>query len=70
MIRVIAVTPAMNFLQRKRAVLPAQVPRDDAVQNLQRSVFSLPHRNSPLRPDLGCDADRLHQHYRGKLILD
>jgi len=70
MIRVIAVTPAIELLTKKsRAVLPAQVPRDDAVENLQRSALFVAAIEAR-RYDLIWDAmqDRLHQHYRQKLI--
>ncbi|MGA8144193.1 MAG: homoserine kinase [Candidatus Acidiferrales bacterium] len=70
MIRVVAVTPALELPTKKsRAVLPASVLRDDAVLNLQRSalfVAAIEER----RYDLIWDAmqDRLHQRYRQKLI--
>jgi homoserine kinase len=70
MIRVIAVTPAIELPTKKsRAVLPAQVPRDDAVRNLQRSALFIAAIETR-RYDLVWDAmqDRLHQHYRQKLI--
>lgn len=70
MIRVIAVTPAIGLPTKKsRAVLPAQVPRDDAVENLQRSALFVAAIEAR-RYDLIWDAmqDRLHQHYRQKLI--
>ena len=70
MIRVIAVTPAMELPTKKsRAALPAQVPRDDAVENLQRSALFIAAIEAR-RYDLIWDAmqDRLHQHYRQKLI--
>jgi len=70
MIRVIAVTPAIELPTKKsRAVLPAQVPRDDAVENLQRSALFVAAIEAR-RYDLIWDAmqDRLHQHYRQKLI--
>ena len=70
MIRVIAVTPAMGLPTKKsRAVLPAQVPREDAVQNLQRSALFIAAIEIR-RYDLIWDAmhDRLHQRYREKLI--
>jgi homoserine kinase len=70
MIRVIAVTPAIGLATKKsRAVLPAQVPRDDAVRNLQRSALFIAAIETR-RYDLIWDAmqDRLHQTYRQKLI--
>jgi homoserine kinase len=70
MIRVIAVTPAIELPTKKsRAVLPAQVPRDDAVENLQRSALFVAAIEAR-RYDLIWDAmqDRLHQQYRQKLI--
>jgi len=70
MIRVIAVTPAIELPTKKsRAVLPAQVPRDDAVKNLQRSALFVAAIEAR-RYDLIWDAmqDRLHQPYRQKLI--
>jgi homoserine kinase len=70
MIRVIAVTPAIELPTKKsRAALPAQVPRDDAVENLQRSALFIAAIEAH-RYDLIWDAmqDRLHQHYRQKLI--
>jgi len=70
MIRVIAVTPAIELPTKKsRAVLPALVPRDDAVENLQRSALFVAAIEAR-RYDLIWDAmqDRLHQHYRQKLI--
>ena len=70
MIRVIAVTPAIELPTKKsRAVLPAQVPRDDAVENLQRSALFIAAIEAR-RYDLIWDAmqDRLHQPYRLKLI--
>jgi homoserine kinase len=70
MIRVIAVTPSMELPTRKlRAVLPAQVPRQDAVQNLQRSALFIAAIETR-RYDLIWNAmqDRLHQSYRQKLI--
>jgi len=70
MIRVIAVTPAIELLTKKsRAVLPAQVPREDAVENLQRSALFVAAIEAR-RYDLIWDAmqDRLHQSYRQKLI--
>jgi homoserine kinase len=70
MIRVIAVTPAMELPTKKsRAALPAQVHRDDAVENLQRSALFIAAIEAR-RYDLIWDAmqDRLHQHYRQKLI--
>src|SRR6202030_1682908 len=70
MIRVIAVTPAIELPTKKsRAVLPAQVPRDDAVENLQRSALFVAAIEAR-RYDLIWDAmqDRLHQPYRQKLI--
>jgi homoserine kinase len=70
MIRVIAVTPSIELPTKKsRAVLPAQVPRQDAVQNLQRSALFIAAIETR-RYDLIWDAmqDRLHQHYRQKLI--
>jgi homoserine kinase len=70
MIRVIAVTPAIELPTKKsRAVLPAQVSRDDAVKNLQRSALFIAAIEAR-RYDLIWDAmqDRLHQHYRQKLI--
>jgi homoserine kinase len=70
MIRAIAVTPAMELPTKKsRAVLPAQVPRDDAVRNLQRSALFIAAIETR-RYDLIWDAmqDRLHQQYRQKLI--
>jgi homoserine kinase len=70
MIRVIAVTPAIELPTKKsRAALPAQVPRDDAVENLQRSALFIAAIEAR-RYDLIWDAmqDRLHQHYRQKLI--
>ncbi len=70
MIRVIAVTPAIELPTKKsRAVLPAQVPREDAVENLQRSALFIAAIEAR-RYDLIWDAmqDRLHQHYRQKLI--
>ena len=70
MIRVIAVTPAIELPTKKsRAVLPAQVPRGDAVENLQRSALFVAAIEAR-RYDLIWDAmqDRLHQHYRQKLI--
>src|SRR4029077_19167914 len=69
MIRVIAVTPAIELPTKKsRAVLPAQVPRDDAVENLHRSALFVAAIEAR-RYDLIWDAmqDRLHQHYRQKL---
>jgi homoserine kinase len=70
MIRVIAVTPAIELPTKKsRAVLPARVPLGDAVQNLQRSALFIAAIEAR-RYDLIWDAtqDRLHQHYRQKLI--
>jgi len=70
MIRVIAVTPAIELPTKKsRAVLLAQVPRDDAVENLQRSALFVAAIEAR-RYDLIWDAmqDRLHQSYRLKLI--
>jgi len=70
MIRVIAVTPAIELPTKKsRAVLPAQVPRDDAAENLQRSALFVAAIEAR-RYDLIWDAmqDRLHQPYRQKLI--
>jgi homoserine kinase len=70
MIRVIAVTPAIELPTKKsRAVLPAQVTRDDAVENLQRSALFIAAIEAR-RYDLIWDAmqDRLHQPYRLKLI--
>jgi homoserine kinase len=70
MIRVIAVTPAIELPTKKsRAVLPAQVPLGDAVQNLQRSALFIAAIEAR-RYDLIWDAmqDRLHQHYRQRLI--
>ena len=70
MIRVIAVTPAIELPTKKsRAVLPALVPRDDAVENLQRSALFVAAIEAR-RYDLIWDAmqDRLHQPYRQKLI--
>jgi homoserine kinase len=70
MIRVIAVTPAIELPTKKsRAVLPAQVPRDDAVENLQRSALFVAAIEAR-RYDLIWNAmqDRLHQRYRQKLI--
>ncbi len=70
MIRVIAVTPSLELPTKKsRAVLPVQVPRQDAVQNLQRSALFIAAIETR-RYDLIWDAmqDRLHQHYRQKLI--
>jgi homoserine kinase len=70
MIRVSAVTPAIELPTKKsRAALPAQVPRDDAVENLQRSALFIAAIEAH-RYDLIWDAmqDRLHQHYRQKLI--
>jgi homoserine kinase len=70
MIRVIAVTPAIELPTKKsRAVLPPQVPRDDAVENLQRSALFVAAIEAR-RYDLIWDAmqDRLHQPYRQKLI--
>jgi homoserine kinase len=70
MIRVIAVTPAIELPTKKsRAVLLAQVPRDDAVENLQRSALFVAAIEAR-RYDLIWDAmqDRLHQSYRQKLI--
>jgi homoserine kinase len=70
MIRVVAVTPAIELPTKKsRAVLPAQVPLGDAVQNLQRSALFIAAIEAR-RYDLIWDAmqDRLHQHYRQKLI--
>ena len=69
-IRLIVVTPNLMLETKKsRAVLPASVPRADAVYNLQRSalfVAALEDR----RYDLLWDAmqDRLHQHARQALI--
>ena len=70
MIRVIAVTPAMELPTKKsRAVLPPQVPREDAVRNLQCSALFIAAIETR-RYDLIWDAmhDRLHQRYREKLI--
>jgi homoserine kinase len=70
MIRVIAVTPAIELPTKKsRALLPAQVSRDDAVENLQRSALFIAAIEAR-RYDLIWDAmqDRLHQSYRQKLI--
>jgi homoserine kinase len=70
MIRVIVVTPAIELPTKKsRAVLPAQVPRDDAVENLQRSALFVAAIEAR-RYDLIWNAmqDRLHQRYRQKLI--
>jgi homoserine kinase len=70
MIRVIAVTPAIELPTKKsRAVLPAKVSRDDAVGNLQRSALFVASIETR-RYDLIWDAmqDRLHQSYRQKLI--
>jgi homoserine kinase len=70
MIRVIAVTPAIGLPTKKsRAALPAQVPLADAVQNLQHSALFIA-AIEPRRYDLIWDAmqDRLHQHYREKLV--
>lgn len=70
MIRVVAVTPAFELSTRKsRAALPAAIPRDDAVQNLQRSALFIAAIESR-RYELIWDAmqDRLHQHYRQKLV--
>ena len=70
MIRVIAVTPSIELPTKKsRAVLPAQVPRQDAVHNLQRSALFIAAIETR-HYDLIWDAmhDRLHQHYRQKLI--
>jgi homoserine kinase len=70
MIRVIAVTPAMELpTKESRAILPAQVPREDAVQNLQRSALFIAAIETR-RYDLIRDAmqDRLHQQHRQKLI--
>ena len=70
MIRVIAVTPSIELPTKKsRAVLPAQVSRQDAVHNLQRSALFIAAIETR-RYDLIWDAmqDRLHQHYRQKLI--
>ena len=70
MIRVVAVTPALELPTKKsRAVLPAEVSRADAVHNLQRSalfVAAIETRNY----DLIWDAmqDRLHQSYRERLV--
>jgi homoserine kinase len=69
-IRLIVVTPNVKLeTKRSRAVLPASVPRADAVFNLQRSalfVAALEDR----RYDLLWDAmqDRLHQTARQTLI--
>lgn len=70
MIRVIAVTPALELPTKKsRAALPTSVPREDAVHNLQRSALFVAALESR-RFDLIWDAmqDRLHQRYRQKLI--
>jgi len=69
-IRLIVVTPNVKLETKKsRAVLPAMIPRADAVHNLQRSalfVAALEER----RYDLLWDAmqDRLHQTARQALI--
>ena len=70
MIRVIAVTPAIELPTKKsRSVLPAQVPRVDAVENLQHSALFIAAVEAR-RYDLIWDAmqDRLHQRHRQKLI--
>lgn len=70
MIRVIAVTPALELpTEKSRAVLPASVPRADAVHNLQRSALFVAAIETR-RYDLIWDAtqDRLHQSYREQLI--
>ena len=70
MIRVVAVTPALELPTKKsRAVLPTSVSRADAVHNLQRSALFVAAIESR-RYDLIWDAmqDRLHQSYRAKLI--
>jgi homoserine kinase len=70
MIRVIAVTPALELPTKKsRAVLPAAIPRADAVHNLQRSALFIGAIETR-QYDLIWDAmqDRLHQSYREKLI--
>jgi len=70
MIRVIAVTPAVGLPTKKsRAVLPASVPRSDAVHNLQRSALFVGAIESR-RYDLIWEAmqDRIHHSYREHLI--
>jgi homoserine kinase len=70
MIRVIAVTPALELATKKsRAVLPASVPRSDAVHNLQRSALFVAAITTR-RYELIWEAmrDRLHHSYREHLV--
>ena len=70
MIRVIAVTPALELATKKsRAVLPAALSRADAVHNLQRSALFVAAITTR-RYDLIWEAmrDRLHQSYREHLV--
>jgi homoserine kinase len=69
-IRIVAVTPDLSLATKKsRAVLPANVSREDAVHNLQRSALLIAALEEK-RFDLLWDAlrDRLHQSYREHLI--
>src|SRR5580700_11091057 len=70
MIRVIAVTPALELATKKsRAVLPATLSRADAVHNLQRSALFVAAITTR-RYELIWEAmrDRLHQTYREHLV--
>jgi homoserine kinase len=69
-IRIVAVTPDLSLETKKaRAVLPANVSREDAVRNLQRSALLIAALEEK-RFDLLWEAlqDRLHQSCRAPLI--
>jgi homoserine kinase len=69
-IRIVAVTPDLTLETKKaRAVLPANVSREDAVHSLQRSALLIAALEEK-RFDLLWDAlqDRLHQSCRAQLI--
>jgi homoserine kinase len=67
---VVAVTPDFELeTKRARAVLPAQISREDAIYNVQRAAFLMSQMVQG-RPDGLREAmrDRLHQPYRAPLL--
>jgi homoserine kinase len=67
---VIAVTPDLEIsTEHARTILPAEVPREHAIHNIQRTAFLMAQLSLGRREGLReAMSDRLHQPYRGRLI--
>ena len=67
---VVTVTPDLEIsTERARSILPAEIPRKDAIHNVQRAAFLMAQlvqgRREGIREAM---SDMLHQPYRARLI--